>query len=88
MGDRLRNSSNQTQRQRHTSVRKVDVRSFLPERNSQFLTPILSHANFSIQSRYGPDYFDYGRKTSEFGMLKFDIDAGRVVFWLLMVYKQ
>ncbi|KAI8581299.1 hypothetical protein K450DRAFT_232391 [Umbelopsis ramanniana AG] len=28
-----------------------------------------------IQSRYGPDYFDYGRKTSEFGMLKFDIDA-------------
>jgi len=28
-----------------------------------------------VQSRYGPDYFDYGRKTSEFGMLKFDVDA-------------
>ncbi|CAO3681402.1 unnamed protein product [Umbelopsis vinacea] len=28
-----------------------------------------------VQSRYGPDYFDYGRKTSEFGMLKFDLDA-------------
>jgi hypothetical protein len=35
-------------------------------------------ANYSVQSRYGPDYFDYGRKTSEFGMLKFDIDAGIV----------
>ncbi|CAM0140187.1 Signal peptidase complex subunit 3 [Umbelopsis sp. WA50703] len=28
-----------------------------------------------VQSRYGPDYFDYGRKTSEFGMIKFDLDA-------------
>jgi hypothetical protein len=51
------------------------------------LTPICFHATYSIQSRYGPDYFDYGRKTSEFGMLKFDIEAGRVVLWSLMGIK-
>ncbi|KAJ2961718.1 hypothetical protein NQZ79_g3025 [Umbelopsis isabellina] len=28
-----------------------------------------------VQSRYGPDYYDYGRKTSEFGVIKFDLDA-------------
>jgi hypothetical protein len=49
------------------------------------MTLTLSHGNFSIQSRYGPDYFDYGRKTSEFGMLKFDIDAGTVAYSLLSI---
>ncbi|RUS27006.1 signal peptidase subunit-domain-containing protein [Jimgerdemannia flammicorona] len=30
---------------------------------------------YSVTGRYGPDYFDYGKKTNEFAFLAFDLDA-------------
>lgn len=47
-----------------------------PRKEDVIVLLFLIASSTSVQSRYGPDYYDYGRKTSEFGVIKFDLDAG------------